>query len=129
MVTQKNSFSGPKIVIENVTGSGCVAQLEEHRAFNLMVVGSNPATPIIISWRKYLLTNWALHQKKERWLRGLKRQLAKLLYKNFCTMGSNPILSDPAFNDLSKKKKTQKSTFFFSRASDYFKRVQHHRLK
>jgi hypothetical protein len=31
-----------------VTEKGRVAQLEEHRAFNLMVVGSNPVTPIFI---------------------------------------------------------------------------------
>jgi hypothetical protein len=46
-------------------------------------------------------------KKEERWLRGLKRQLAKLLYKNLCTMGSNPILSGPAFNDLSKLHKSE----------------------
>ena len=28
------------------TPVGCVAQLVEHRAFNLMVVGSNPAIPM-----------------------------------------------------------------------------------
>lgn len=33
-----------------IVGGGCVAQLVEHRAFNLMVVGSNPTTPIVPGW-------------------------------------------------------------------------------
>ena len=45
--------SSPPLDEYFISVTGCVAQLVEHLAFNLMVVGSNPAIPKI---RKLLTT-------------------------------------------------------------------------
>ena len=61
-------------LIKHTILTGCVAQLAEHRAFNLMAVGSSPTIPIL----KYVL----FPAEKRKWL---SRQA-----HNLKAVGSNP---------------------------------------
>ena len=86
------------------TAQGYVAQLVEHRAFNLMAVGSTPAIPKSRLWQAQSAAGWdytlrgtprggggginscVLQQARnwEKWLRGLRRWFAKSKHVATC---------------------------------------------
>jgi hypothetical protein len=50
----------------NAITFGCIAQLVEHWAFNLMVAGSSPATPRLETYSNYMITKESVLQRSLR---------------------------------------------------------------
>ena len=64
-----NYHIGIYLMINNNSNAikfGCIAQLVEHWAFNLMVAGSSPATPRLDNSNNYMITKESVFQRSLR---------------------------------------------------------------